>query len=284
LGLRGWSHDHCNQALPMLSWAQMRKARCQQATTRGRSLRGNSPSEPRVQSYPAASSGRTVRCSLRVPLALAFTLFQPPESSIAVEWLQPFHLLGSIRGSLARGPLSSRQSVQTVFPLSGIRLWGVLTGSELCILRGSHGSMSPLSFSSDGEPLASISNIHGVSLWDVGAGSVSTLRGSRDPFSASFSPDGKLLPSMSNGAITQWDVATSRELRTLKETIGDVVFLTFSPDGTKFATAHVKSRRQNMGRWCRIGANRASEPTVIIPLNRLRRNIDPHYSLVKIAL
>ena len=80
---------------------------------------------------------------------------------------------------------------------SGIGIWiyDAETGEELDLLTGHTGPVNSVSFSPDGETLASGGHDRTVCLWDVNTGNLlHTLTGHTDTvLSVSFSPDGETL-------------------------------------------------------------------------------------------
>ena len=101
----------------------------------------------------------------------------------------------------------------------GIWLYDAQTGAELDLITGHARSVSSISYSPDGQTLASGSEDETVRLWDAQTGRhLRTLRGHTDwVFSVSYSPDGQTLASGSwDGTVRLWDAQTGRHLRTLR--------------------------------------------------------------------
>ena len=126
---------------------------------------------------------------------------------------------------------------------STIRLWRVSDGALVRVLeqRG-HGSVTGLSFSSDGHTIASSWGDDAVRLWRASDGALlSTLEHTADVLSIAFSPDGSLLASGAyDGTVWLWSVSDRVPLFTFKgyfegdDRIGhlsDVQSVAFSPDG-----------------------------------------------------
>ncbi len=101
-------------------------------------------------------------------------------------------------------------------------------------LEGNGWPVRGVSFSPDGQTLASGSGDSTIRLWDVRTGrELQRLKGHRNWINnVSFSPDGQTLASSSNDdTIRLWDVRTGRELQTLRGHTHYLISVWFSPDG-----------------------------------------------------
>ncbi|MBT9311407.1 hypothetical protein IXB28_04250, partial [Leptothoe kymatousa TAU-MAC 1615] len=102
---------------------------------------------------------------------------------------------------------------------------------------GHTGSVSSVSFSPDGQTIASGSSDGTVKLWDRSGRELQTLEGHTGwVLSVSFSPDGQTIASGSDdGTVKLWD-RSGRELQTLEGHTGSVRSVSFSPDGQTLAS------------------------------------------------
>ncbi|MFC1719117.1 WD40 repeat domain-containing protein, partial [Candidatus Poribacteria bacterium] len=123
------------------------------------------------------------------------------------------------------------------------KLWdvsGPQEVQEIATLDEHLGYVYSVSFSPDGELLASGDRFGIVKLWNVASHQeVATLTGHSDRIlSVSFSPDGKLLASGSwDSTVKLWDISSGQEVATLTEHSGPVYSVSFSPDGKLLASA-----------------------------------------------
>ncbi|NER28350.1 MAG: hypothetical protein F6J89_12120, partial [Symploca sp. SIO1C4] len=108
---------------------------------------------------------------------------------------------------------------------------------ELNRLEGHSGSVTSVSFSSNGKLIVSGSEDKTVKLWNIEGSLLATLEGHNGSVtSVSFSPDGKLLASGSKDKTAKlWNIDGSL-LATLESHTGSVTFVIFSPDGKLLAS------------------------------------------------
>ena len=116
----------------------------------------------------------------------------------------------------------------------GIWIYDAQTGEELDLLIGPTSGVRSVSFSPDGQTIASVDGT--IRLWDTDTGTHRrTLTGS--PLSVAFSPDGNTIASGSwDDTIRLWDAHTGRHIRTLTGHTDDVNSVAFSPDGNTIAS------------------------------------------------
>jgi WD40 repeat protein/serine/threonine protein kinase len=118
-------------------------------------------------------------------------------------------------------------------------IWDSATGPETLTLKGHSSAVNSVTFSPNGELLASASHDRTVKVWDTDTGQMMlTLKGhSSEVNCAVFSPDGKRLASASGtpggGEVIEWDLATGREMLRLNGHSS----VAFSPDGMWLASA-----------------------------------------------
>ncbi len=125
-----------------------------------------------------------------------------------------------------------------------VKLWDVAAGSVVHTLRGHTGEVFSVAFSPDGARIASRGgkqHTQGeLKLWDVSSGQEIFSLPVINSFGhgVAFSPDSRRLASADggNGLVKVWDVATRREVLTLKHT-SQIDGVAFSPDGRRLAGA-----------------------------------------------
>ncbi len=134
---------------------------------------------------------------------------------------------------------------------TSVKLWRVSDGSLIKVLGGfipvRRGDFvitgvvtdNPISFSPDGQILASYRWEDAIALWHVSDGRlIRTLVGHGSISCVSFSPDGQLLASVSSvdRTIKLWRVSDGSLLTTLQGHTGGVLSVAFSPDGQILAS------------------------------------------------
>ena len=167
------------------------------------------------------------------------------------------HLVGEgISISPDRKLLASTQKAAYVNQEDLIKLWDVATHKEIAILAGHRHWIKSVSFSPDGQWLASAAWDYTIKLWNIRAciettpcQASETLVLPSSPYveSISFSPDGKLLASAGNvnwgqnNDIQIWDIATHpinpKPIKILQGHKNFISSVRFSPDGKLLASA-----------------------------------------------
>ena len=132
----------------------------------------------------------------------------------------------------------------------GVWIYDARTGEELDLLIGHTQRVSDVSFSPDGQTIATGSVDQTVRLWNAETGeNIRTLIGHTfSVFSVSFSPGGQTIASVgSTDTVRLWNAETGENIRTF---IGDFLerfdSVSFSPDGQTIATG---SNRDTVRLW-----------------------------------
>jgi eukaryotic-like serine/threonine-protein kinase len=119
-------------------------------------------------------------------------------------------------------------------PKKTVAVHDAASGKVVGSLQGQPQDMTGVTFSPDGQHLASIGRNQPIRLWDAATGrELRTLKGhDAAVMRVAFSPDGLILASASGDwRIKLWEVATGQELRTLRGHKALVQSVAFSPDG-----------------------------------------------------
>ena len=117
--------------------------------------------------------------------------------------------------------------------------WNANTGTHIRTLTGHTDWVRSVSFSPDGNTIASASYDNTIRLWNPNTGKhIRTLTGHTGSVeSVSFSPDGNTIASASwDHTIRLWNANTGRHIRTLTGHTGSVESVAFSPDGSTIAS------------------------------------------------
>jgi WD40 repeat protein len=124
-----------------------------------------------------------------------------------------------------------------------VRIWEPISGKELIRVAGA----SPMQFSADGRRLAFKAGTQRLVYWELAAPSEYSAVRSHEapalegPWSADFSPDGRLLASAHGDGLRIWDLSNNKEIAFVDRTedgerLGYIRSVLFDPDGTKLIT------------------------------------------------
>ena len=105
-------------------------------------------------------------------------------------------------------------------------------------LEGDRGSVDSVSFSRDGQTIATASADNSVKLWNIEGQLLKTFKGHTDTvYSVSFSPDGQTIATASDDkTVKLWNLQ-GKELKTLEGHSDRAIDVTFAPNGQMLATA-----------------------------------------------
>ncbi len=186
----------------------------------------------------------------------------PVDGTMRVD--QKFPVVDSLRwprGDFDFSSDGSRLAAPTQTDSSIVGVWDLALGRSVVRLRGSAGRVTAVAFSPDGQALASaaVGGPNGrpvVTLWHLASGRAirSFESGPDQVLALGFSSDGRRLAAGGGtlpyvaGWITAWDAETGAVLGTL-DSVGQVLFLAFHPDGVRIAIADWGLGQEKVRLW-----------------------------------
>ena len=172
--------------------------------------------------------------------------------------LQSVHFIKGLSRDIAFSPDGS-VFITTV--KNAVQLWDVTTWHIMEILAAHSGEIHSVTFSHDGQILATGDYNGTIKLWDIATRrNIRTIDGHKHPdfdrdynlvSSLEFSPDDKILASASwDNTVKLWNVDTGDEIATLNH-VGSVYTVAFSPDGTMVVSGGSggPQRRETLKVW-----------------------------------
>jgi WD40 repeat protein len=136
-----------------------------------------------------------------------------------------------------------------------VQLWDSVGGRPLVTTHGGH--VQPIQFSADGRRLAFTVGASTLSFWEVitplGYRTLHSYRErGKGPWSADFSPDGRLLVSAHSDGVRLWDVFAGREIAFIDQRqpglpLGYISSVIVHPNGKSFITCAPGDPKESMG-------------------------------------
>jgi WD40 repeat protein len=121
-----------------------------------------------------------------------------------------------------------------------VRLWDVVTASQLRVMTGHTGLVTCVAFSPDGTIIVSGSHDSTLRIWNAGTGSEQRAMTGHTARvnSLAFAPNGQIIVSASSdGTLRVWDIRTGTQLRVMEGDKDDFLCcVMFSPDGATIAS------------------------------------------------
>lgn len=119
-----------------------------------------------------------------------------------------------------------------------VNVWTVKTGSLLYSFTPSNDFIWKVSFSPDGSLFAASDWGNNVAIWNTYTGRlIHKIQFAGN--SIAFSPDGKELVTGGFGLLKIWDVTSGNLIKDLSGLAGEIISLSFSPEGSRFVTGAI---------------------------------------------
>jgi WD40 repeat protein len=159
------------------------------------------------------------------------TLIGPNENEMVSQLA--FSTDGALLISLANRVTIMSDGIRGTGESAPMRIWDVASRTELRVLPNCSGIN--MSLSPDGSTLA-VRQENAIIFCDIHSGEVLNKLDVNPEYSPVFSPDWVIKAVGVGNTIKLWDVATEKEIGTLKELDEPVNSIVFSPDGTRLAS------------------------------------------------
>ncbi|MCP4702503.1 MAG: tetratricopeptide repeat protein [Gammaproteobacteria bacterium] len=119
-----------------------------------------------------------------------------------------------------------------------VHVWNTQTGQQLYALENHKDVINYAEFNSDGSRLVTASRDGTARIWDARNEQIlHVLQNDNNTLRAQFSPDDRVIATISGNIARLWDVESGQRLYSLVEHEGTIMHMDFSPDGNCLATA-----------------------------------------------
>ncbi|KAL1862293.1 hypothetical protein Plec18170_001118 [Paecilomyces lecythidis] len=152
-------------------------------------------------------------------------------------------ILGNNKPYVLDAALSPDQSVIASNMSETLNIWDVKTGKELLVIDAHHERIRSITFSPNGQRVATAHEDGIVCIWDRFSGTeqlrIQTHGGNSMWQFVVFAPDGKTFATNSDRTVRLWDAQTGSQIKALDGHYQTIACLAFSPDGKRIASGAI---------------------------------------------